>query len=288
MKKTFFILIVFLQVQVSCAQGINCEELIIDYADFIETDSTKWSLNLYNENTIKLVYFGAFHSKNPTDIQFEKIDSLWKLTAFDIALFEGPDRGVLNTREETIEQLGESGLVRYLAIQDSVLTKSLEPSPVEEINFLSGHFSIDKIKLFFLLREAQRVREAFDWGEDQITEHIIKILSKANNIPLLSDDVLTVQEIEHSFIKYWGNELKWWEAPRHWFDPGQKSEETGGIFTNDINRYSSYFRDVHMYRLITGYLKENKRIFAVVGRNHIPMQEDAIKCEWEKFKHKNE
>lgn len=94
---------------------------------------------------------------------------------------------------------------------------------------------------------------------------------------------MSVEEIERSFIKYWGNDLKWWEAPSYWFDLLQKSEETGGIFTNDINIYSSYFRDLHMYRLITEYLKEGKRVFAVVGRNHILMQEEAIRCEWEKL-----
>ena len=145
---------VFLHVHVSISQDINCEELIIDYADFIETENTKWSLKLSNVNNINLVYFGAIHSKNPSDIQFERIDSLWEMSEFDIVFFEGPDRGVFTTREETIEKLGESGLVRYIANKDTVLTQSLEPNPVEEVKFLSGYFSVEKVKLFFLLREA--------------------------------------------------------------------------------------------------------------------------------------
>lgn len=38
-----------------------------------------------------------------------------------------------------------------------------------------------------------------------------------------------------------------------------------------------------MFKLIIQYLKENKNVFAVVGKDHIPMLSAAIKCEWEKL-----
>lgn len=284
MRTISFFLIVFLNITISVSQHMNCSELMLDYINFIETDSTKWSLKLSDNEKISLVYFGAMHSKDPSNSQFEKIEAIWNSVKFDVALYEGPDRGSFITKQETIEKLGESGFVRFLAKRDSIQTQSLEANPVEEIQYLLEYFSIEKIKLFFVLREAQRVRESFGWDKAEIVNHIQNLLLKANNIPSLKGALLTIQEIEDSFIKYWGYEIKWWEAPSNWFDPLQNSDETGGVFTNDINRYSSNFRNINMYQLIVQLLKENKTVFAVVGRNHIPMQSKALMCEWEKLK----
>lgn len=284
MKKLLWILLlIVINLNNSFAQEDNCKSLILDYRDFVETDSTKWNLTLLKDEKIVLLYYGATHSKNPSHIQFAEIEKAWNSAKFDIALFEGPNRGLQSTKEETIEKLGESGFLRFLASRDSVDVQSLEPNPIHEVRYLKEYFSIDKIKLFFLLREAQRVRVSFNWDETQIKNHIETVLSKANALPELNEAVSTLQEIEELFVKYWGNEIKWWEAPSNWFDPLQASEKTGGIFTNDINRFSSNYRNLHMYELITNNLKSNKRIFAVVGRNHVPMQSKALECIWMKM-----
>ncbi|MBC8767806.1 hypothetical protein H4O18_07375 [Arenibacter sp. BSSL-BM3] len=263
----------------------DCKDLLLEYADFMETDSTQWHLNLKdNTNSTALLYFGAIHSKDASHPQFQEILVAWNSGEYDIALFEGPNRGILSTMEETIVKLGESGYVRYLANEKDILVASLEPSPIAEIEYLSKVFPIDRIKLFFLLREAQRVREAFGMDKEQVVGHIDKLLLKANAISLLEDTITTVPELEKAYIHYWGNDREWWQAPKEWFTPSGNSSETGGIFTNEINKYSSSFRDLHMIELITGLLKEGKKIFAVVGRNHIPIQADVLECEWEKLK----
>ncbi|HOI28643.1 MAG TPA: hypothetical protein PLZ15_02700 [Melioribacteraceae bacterium] len=282
-KKYCAIILVTLNFIPLFGQNNNCKDQILDYRDFIETDSTKWCLTLSKDDRIALFYFGAIHSKDPSNIQFNEIEKAWSREKFDIALYEGPNRGIFSTKEETIEKLGESGFLRFLASRDSVEVLSLEPDPIKEINYLLDYFPIEKIKLFFLLREAQRVRESFNWEEVQIKSHIENVLTKANSLPVLNNTVLNIRDIENSFIKYWGTGIKWWEAPSNWFDPLQASEKTGGIFTNDINRYSSNYRNTHMFDLITSFFHKNKRVFAIVGRNHIPMQSKALKCEWERL-----
>jgi hypothetical protein len=47
---------------------------------------------------------------------------------------------------------------------------------------------------------------------------------------------------------------------------------------NDINRELSAFRDIYMYRLIAHTWRPGVRIFAEVGRDHIPAQAEALKC----------
>ena len=45
-----------------------------------------------------------------------------------------------------------------------------------------------------------------------------------------------------------------------------------------MNRASSAFRDVHMYRLLAQAWKPGARIFVAVGRDHIPAQAAALRC----------
>ena len=67
-------------------------------------------------------------------------------------------------------------------------------------------------------------------------------------------------------------------ASAKWFDPLHTSAETGSRFLNDIDRALSAFRDVYMYRLLARAWRPGVRIFAEVGRDHIPAQAAALKC----------
>ena len=69
-----------------------------------------------------------------------------------------------------------------------------------------------------------------------------------------------------------------WEAPAAWFDPRSSSSKTGGIFTNEVNQRSSGYRDLHMYELLAKAALAGKRVFAIVGRDHVPMQAPALRC----------
>ena len=56
------------------------------------------------------------------------------------------------------------------------------------------------------------------------------------------------------------------------------SAETGGIFTNEINRLSSEYRNRHTYELLARAAISGERVFAVVVGNHVPTQEPALRC----------
>lgn len=84
--------------------------------------------------------------------------------------------------------------------------------------------------------------------------------------------------LDTAYRKYWTEPAQWWQAPSTWFDPGRTAAETGGKFTNDINRMSSEFRDLYMYQTLAKAALAGNKVFAVVGRNHVPMQEQALRC----------
>lgn len=47
---------------------------------------------------------------------------------------------------------------------------------------------------------------------------------------------------------------------------------------NDVNRASSAFGDLYMYRLLASTWKPGTRIFAAVGRAHVRAQAVALRC----------
>ncbi|MBA3321606.1 MAG: hypothetical protein H0T45_09230 [Pyrinomonadaceae bacterium] len=46
----------------------------------------------------------------------------------------------------------------------------------------------------------------------------------------------------------------------------------------EINQESSGYRNLHMFRVLAQAAREGKKVFAVVGRNHVPMQAPALRC----------
>jgi len=45
-----------------------------------------------------------------------------------------------------------------------------------------------------------------------------------------------------------------------------------------INAASSEVRNLHMYRVLARAALSGEKVFAVVGRNHVPMQAPALAC----------
>ena len=156
--------------------------------------------------------------------------------------------------------------------------KSLEPGPMDIYNHLVSIYPQQQVDIYMLTKEAMRLRTRKEYNKAQIEselEKMIALFSKMAGDKKLS--IQSISELQIAFSKYWPG-LNWWEAPQSWFDPLKRSAETGGIFTNDINTSSSAFRDLHMLRILSEAVQKGERVFAVVGRNHVPMQVDALAC----------
>ncbi|MBX0334501.1 hypothetical protein K3G39_14760 [Pontibacter sp. HSC-14F20] len=266
------------------AQGpayTDCDKKVISYLGWKETPATQWSLQLTAKSGGSLQYIGVSHTDHIADPQFLEMRQIWALQKPTLAFFEGPDRGIADSELETIQKFGEPGFVRFMAKAAGIKTLSLEPSPQEEVNYLIARndFTPEQIKLFYILREASRLREHKGMDESQIKAAITQLLQKANTlIPAFAKVLPDIESLQPAYEKYWSAPANWWEAPSAWFTPREDGDKTGGKFTNTINRHSSEYRNLHMYRLLTDAVQRGERVFAVVGRNHVPMQAPAIRC----------
>jgi hypothetical protein len=256
----------------------RCSEKLIPYDKWDRVKNPIRRLDLASSSKGRLYYFPAGHSSDPADPQFRQIELAWTEVKPTIAFYEGPNRPIAATRDETIKQTGESGFVRFMATRDGIEIARLEPSPQEEANFILQKFSPEQVKLFYVLRETSRLRERRKLPEPELRAAIAQLLERASQIKGIGSVLNNLDELDAAYRRYWKSSEHWWQAPSAWFDPLNSSANTGGIFTNEINKMSSEYRNRHMYEVLARAALEGKRVFAVVGGNHVPMQELALRC----------
>lgn len=256
----------------------RCSEKLVPYSEESKIKAPVFLLDLASPAKGRLYFFGAEHSSDPGNPQFAEIEKSWNAVKPTVAFYEGPNRPIAATPEETIKQAGESGFVRFLAARDGVPIMSLEPSPQDEVKFILKKFSLEQTALFFILREAARLRERRKLSEPEIRAAITQLLARAAQAKIFESPFTNLAEVEAAYQRYWTNPPQWWQAPSAWFDPLKSSAETGGIFTNEINQMSSGYRNMNMYTVLSTAALEGKKVFAVVGRNHVPMQAEALRC----------
>jgi hypothetical protein len=261
----------------SAGLDLRCSEKLVAYADWPKVQNPNFLLDLTAPRG-RLYYFGAQHSVDPANPQFSETEKAWNEVKPTLAFYEGPNRPIAASAEETIKQAGESGFVRFLATRDRIPFLSLEPSPQEEAAYILKKYSPEQVMLFYVLRETARLRERRKLSEEELKTAIAKLLGQASKMKDFEAVIPNLDALDTAYRKYWTEPAQWWQAPEQWFDPLRTSAETGGKFTNEINRASSEYRNLHMYQVLAKAVLGGERVFAVVGRNHVPMQEPALRC----------
>ncbi len=253
----------------------QCESKLVSYGS-ATTSAT--SLDVSTAKGGRLYYFGAQHSSDPSDAQFATIDKLWAEVKPTVAFYEGPNRPTPSERNQAIKETGESGYVRFLATRDGARIARLEPNPVAESQYVMEKFPPEQVELFYFAREAARLRERKGATETEIKQSIAELQQRAAKMGM-KQTLTTVQEIQTEYVKHFSEPAEWWQAPSNWFTPNpQDAERSGGKFFHAINRRSSEFRNVNMYRVLTEAVLKGERAFAVVGYSHVPMQAPALQC----------
>lgn len=252
-----------------------CADKLISYLDWPAVKNSSWHFIYEAPSGGALHYFGASHSDDPSHPQFDQIEAAYAEMQPTVVFYEGPSRPIGDNRDETIKKFGESGYLRYLATESKADIRRLEPSPIEEMKDILKTFTPEQAGLFFVLREASRLRERKGMDEQQLTEAVTGLLGQARQI-MPAFPFATTDDLQRSYEKHWSEPPMWWQAPANWFTPS--AENTDGGFTHAVNRASSEFRNRHMYEELSRAVLSGERVFAVVGRNHVPMQVPALEC----------
>lgn len=257
---------------VASAQQADCLRLVRGYASnppLLPGDT----LRLSGQGG-SLLYVGVpAHTSDPADPFFERLDELAAGFQPTVVFYEGPDRGTRPTRDETIRELGESGYARFLAAQMGAQVARLEPAPQHEFAAVADTLGAERAALFFLLRETSRLRDRRGLAGDSLHGAVADLIRRAAPLGL---PVASTDELGALFHAHVDPDLAWTDVPGAWFDPLQFGAEAH--FFPTANRASSHFRNVHMAQTLAASVGNGARVMAVVGRNHLPMQAEALRC----------
>jgi hypothetical protein len=256
----------------------TCAEKLVPYSSWREPSSDWLLLQAWNGSGGELYYFGTRHSNDPRHPQLACIEHALESFEPTLLFYEGFEDQIETSRDDTVRRYGEPGFVRYLAAVRGVAATTLEPDPRDEIGHLLPLRPPEQVKIYSLLRETVLRRERLGHSKEEIRDSVGRLARTRIGIPALDSVITSLAELEEAFERHWPQEPGWSEAPGDWFDPRQSSAMTGGLFTNDLERASAEYRDLHMYRLLARAARRGERVFAAVGRTHLPAQEPALRC----------
>ncbi len=257
-----------------------CLDRILDYAGWREAPDQNWDYRWPATGQARLTMIGAEHLRDPAHPQFPRIAAAFTAAAPTLVFFEGPDRGVAESGEETIRSRGESGYVRFLAAQGQIPTRSLEPSPGEQFAMLLASHPADQVGLFFVLRETARLRDREGKAGAALDEAVATLLQRAGAMMGSGSGAFPIADLaalRQAAGRYWPGR-DWRTFPADWFSPLADDAVTGGRFLGAINRADSANRNRYMVGRIVAAVRADERVLVVVGRNHVPLQAPAFAC----------
>jgi hypothetical protein len=225
------------------------------------------------EGSGALLYYGVIHTMTVDDPQLADIEQRWKAFRPTLAFLEGGNWPLEKSREEAIRRGGEQGLLRFLAERDRVRSYNIDPSGEAQLRHLLKYFPGAQVKVYYILLHTVLMRTR-EQGPPNINlvNKILRDLAPGtwgyNGPPW------KIKQFEEYIYKYLP-EVKDWRniTPSIFFS----SEPNNFVAAEHrtLNRY----RDEVMFKKIVRAVKKGKRVFALVGRAHVVMQEQSLRKE---------
>ena len=217
-----------------------------------------------------LVYYGAFHKVDPAHPQFEDIEHKWAKFQPTMAYCEGTIWPLEESRIKAIEKYGEQGLVTFLAARDGIPVECIDPTLKEQAIYLRKHFPPHLIKLYYVLRQAAVNRMLKKDPHDlRYADRLFRSFRRIKGFHTYPNNL---EEMERLLSVRLPNLSPWQEIPYFYFH----SPESGGFLTS-IHRKLNGYRDQVMLKKVILALKKGNRVFAIVGRSHVVIQEAILK-----------
>jgi hypothetical protein len=265
---TIPILLFFIIFSISCVSLKDYR--LMSWDDYVRQPSNHpYVLEIQHKNG-NLLYYGAFHKVDPTHPQFEDIEEKWEKFQPTIAFCEGNMWPLEETCDEAIEKYGEQGFVTFLAARDGIQIECIDPSQTDQIKYLKYYFPHHLIKAYFIMRQAaiNRMLER-DTGA---SEYANRFFRKINHIYGQNNSPSNLKDFEVMVANLFPDLDDWRNIPYSYF----QRPKAGGFLTA-IHRKLNNYRDRIMIKKVAKALKQGKRVFAIVGRSHVVIQEAALR-----------
>src|SRR5258708_7822053 len=269
-----------LAVVLLCA-GLGCTHGVMSWKEYSRTTHPVPYVIGVEAGHGALLYFGAQHigeaRGTPRHPEVDQIVSEWEQFRPTLVFSEG--RSTIGRDSPSLEaaaRVGEGGVLRFLAARDAVPTRSIEPPLEEEVHALREWFSLEQIKVYYVLRCVSQRCTGPGTPEDQAA----RWLQREGERPELAGTPQTIEDFENSTRRLLPK-LDWRTVTVGFLDPTKgfldPKSEGGETFLQGVARRTSDVRDEYMVATLVASVREGERVFAVVGASHVVMQDPALR-----------
>jgi hypothetical protein len=217
-----------------------------------------------------LLYYGAFHKVDPAHPQFADIEERWEKFRPTLAFCEGYVWPLEESHDKAIEKYGEQGFITYLAARDGIQVECIDPPLTHQIRYLKNYFPHHLIKAYYVLRQAAINRMLK--RDTSATVYAHRYFRKINHVHGHHRSPSNLKDFEAMVYSLFPELDDWQKIPNSYF----RQQESGG-FLAAIHQKLNRYRDRIMIKKVTKALKRGKRVFAIVGRSHVVIQEAILR-----------
>lgn len=252
----------------------------MSFDDYNKVDhQTPYQYSIQKNQQI-LYYFGANHSRDPQDKQYEMMRKFWKefLQKTDhkksVVFVEGGKRPVCDSEDEAITKGAEAHFITYLAAKQNIDTFSPEPPEKFRLEELAKRFSKEEITYYDFARAALQWNRHHG-NKPDFKEYVENFLKRnQKNSGWIDFDFSTnhMIELEKKMFNRDFNE----NDMQFYYDVSNPTTTFCRI--NELSRFEdSSLRDGYILEQIEKYWNEGKNLFIVYGASHAVMHEPAVR-----------
>lgn len=223
-----------------------------------------------------MYFFGARHTNNPSDEQFERLELLWndflnKSQGLKSVFVEGAIHEIPQDYKESIAQYGETGAICWLALKANLEAVRPEPGEGEQRKKLSSLFDPNCVAYAVIaqnlsgwFRHTSPI--SFEEAVEKVLDREAKFVDTYGFVP---DKTWLGNQHRKLFIEQKLEDKNFLDAIT---DP-RKSE----TLINQIVSARSSVRDEHIFREIEKVWESGKNIFIVYGKGHLAVLDKPLR-----------
>ena len=248
-----------------------------------EYNSRKWEVPYtykLSNGRFSLFYFGANHSFDPNNEQYEELNKMWKeyvsmVKKKDEAIIiaEGGEiRKVFSDDIEAIKMASETGYINQKAKEDEIEVIGAEPNPSRIIDALLEKFTKDEIAYYYFARDTMQWASMPTETSGKYEDFIEKYLGYTKQNFEWNDFDFTLENLKSIHTRIFDKE----------FHPSDKSffynivnPTIESSIINEVARECSFIRNVLITEKILGFW-DKADVFVVYGFSHAVIQKPVF------------
>lgn len=223
-----------------------------------------------------LFFFGARHTNDPTDAQFDQLRRQWdefmSSSKGERMMFtEGPIRDVPEKYEDAIEKRGEVGAAQWLAKEADVTAIYPEPDETQQRKTLCASYSPQDVAYTLIVQNlAGWFRHSHDATFIEAVERSVNREAKFADIYDFTPDVAWFRK-KHTEL--FGNQ----KLENKDFLDSIADPRKNNTLVNQIVAERTKMRNNYILERITETWNTGKSVFIVYGKGHLAILEPALK-----------